>query len=41
MGNAVASSSLENRLVEEGGIPISFDSPSFFVSLSVENFLFS
>jgi hypothetical protein len=41
VSNGVTPSSFEDGLVEEGSISITFDSPTFFVSLSMENFLLS
>lgn len=41
IGDAIPPSSLEDRMVEKGSVPISFDSPDFLVSLFVKNLLFS
>jgi hypothetical protein len=41
VSNVVTPGSFEDGLVEEGSISITFDSPTFFVSLSMENFLLS
>lgn len=39
MGDDISSSSLDNRLIKEGGVSVTRDGPVLFVSLAVESFL--